>query len=262
MSIRKRTWQILEVTKSNDSMAKAINYFILGLIFFNVIAVILGTVKSLNSRYGFFFGIFETVSVGIFSIEYIFRMWACVEDKRYSDPFIGRLKFALRFMSVLDLVSILPFFLPFIATDTRAIRIFRLLRLARMLRVGRYYSTIGVFVSVLKEKKEELVLTTVVMGMLLILSACVMYYCEYDVQPEKFSSIPQSMWWAVSTLTTVGYGDIYPVTTIGKIFSGFISFLGIGMFALPTGILGAGFVEEIQKKRTVKRHCPHCGKEI
>lgn len=262
MSVRSRTWEILETAKPGDVTAKFINYFMLGLIFLNVIAVIMGTVELLQSRWGYYFDLFEIFSVSIFSVEYICRIWSSVEDKRYSSPVYGRIKYALRFMTVLDLVAILPFFLPFTTTDTRAIRVFRLLRLIRILRFGRYYSTLNLFASVIKKKKEELVLTSVLMAMLLVVSACVMYYCENEAQPENFSSIPQSMWWAVATLTTVGYGDIYPVTSLGKIFSGIISILGIGMFALPTGILGAGFIEEIQKKKTSKKHCPHCGKEI
>lgn len=260
--VRRRTWQLLEATRPDDIAAKAINYFILGLISLNVTAVILGTVESLKSRFGFYLDLFEIFSVAIFSIEYVGRLWACVQDKRFSSPVKGRLRFAFRFMTILDLAAILPFFIPFISTDARVIRIFRLLRLIRILKVGRYYSTLTLFTTVIKDKKEEIVLTTVLMAMLLILSACIMYYCENEVQPDSFSSIAQSMWWSVATLTTVGYGDIYPVTSIGKLFSGIISILGIGMFALPTGILGAGFVEEIQKRKKGAKYCPHCGKKI
>jgi len=222
----------------------------------------MGTVEALQIKYHFFLDIFEIISIIIFCVEYAGRMWACVEDKRFEEPLFGRIRYALHFMTLLDLAAILPFFIPFIATDTRVIRIFRLLRLIRILKVGRYYKTLQIFSSVIMEKKEELVLTTLLMIMLLIVSACVMYYCENGVQPDKFSSIPQSMWWSIETLTTVGYGDIYPVTTLGKIFSGMISILGLGMFALPAGILGAGFVEEIQKRKKHIKRCPHCGKEI
>lgn len=262
MSARSRAWQLLEATDSNDTVAKWVNYFLLGLVFLNVVAVVLGTVESLQSRYRACFDYFELFSIMIFSTEYIGRMWSCVEDPRFAHPVTGRIRYAFHFMSLMDLAAILPFFTPFIATDTRATRIFRLLRLVRIVKIGRYYKTLTLFAAVVREKREELILTTVLMFMLLILSACLMYYCENEVQPDKFSSVPQSMWWSIETLTTVGYGDIYPVTTLGKIFSGMISILGLGMFALPAGILGAGFVEEIQKRKKIAKYCPHCGKEI
>jgi len=165
-------------------------------------------------------------------------------------------------MAVVDLLAILPFYLPFLGFDLRVIRVMRLLRILRVAKVGRYYSSLGLIRAVFRDKKEELVLTSFLMAMLLIISASVMYYCENAEQPEAFSSIPASIWWAVATLTTVGYGDIYPVTTVGKACASVIAVLGIGMFALPTGILGAGFVEQIQKKRRPPRKCPHCGGEL
>ena len=115
---------------------------------------------------------------------------------------------------------------------------------------------------VFKAKIEELFLTSILMGVLLVVSSTILYYCENAVQPDVFSSIPASMWWAVATLTSVGYGDMYPVTLLGKLFTSVIAILGIGMFALPTGILGAGFVEAIQKSKKTTRTCPYCGKPI
>jgi voltage-gated potassium channel len=114
---------------------------------------------------------------------------------------------------------------------------------------------------VFSAKKEQLISTVVVLFLLLVIAASMMYYAENQVQPESFSSIPAAMWWAVATLTTVGYGDIYPITGLGKLMASIIAILGIGMFALPTGILGAGFVEEIERQKN-KEHCPHCGKKI
>lgn len=114
---------------------------------------------------------------------------------------------------------------------------------------------------VFKARKEELVLTSTLMGLLLVVSSCVLYSCENTAQPEAFSSIPATMWWSVTTLTTVGYGDMYPITTIGKICASFMSILGIGMFALPTGIIGAGFIEAVHKKQG-EQICPHCGMKL
>jgi len=114
---------------------------------------------------------------------------------------------------------------------------------------------------VIETRKEELVLTFTLMGFLLVISSSLLFYCENEVQPEVFSSIPATMWWSIATLTTVGYGDMYPVTLVGKSCAGIIAVLGIGMFALPTGIIGAGFVEAIQREKG-KNVCPYCGKEL
>lgn len=119
-------------------------------------------------------------------------------------------------------------------------------------KLGRYYSSLQLIRNVIRSKKEELVLTTAIMFLLLILSASVVYYCENSYQPETFSSIPSTMWWAIATLTTVGYGDMYPITALGKFFASIIAILGVGMFALPTGIIGSGFVEEVQIIKKIK----------
>jgi voltage-gated potassium channel len=114
----------------------------------------------------------------------------------------------------------------------------------------------------MKDSKEELVITFIVMILLIIMASSFMYFAENEAQPDKFPDIPSTMWWSVTTLTTVGYGDVYPVTTLGKFFASLISIMGIGMFALPTGVLGANFVQEIQKQKSNQKVCPHCGKEI
>jgi voltage-gated potassium channel len=166
-------------------------------------------------------------------------------------------------MAIIDLVAILPFYLPLVGIDLRSLRVLRLLRILRIAKVGRYYSSLNLIKHVFQAKKEELVLTSAMMGLLLVVSSSLLYYCESAVQPDAFSSIPATMWWAVATLTTVGYGDMYPVTLLGRLLAGTIAILGIGMFALPTGILGAGFVEAIQKqKKELVQRCPHCGKEF
>jgi voltage-gated potassium channel len=116
--------------------------------------------------------------------------------------------------------------------------------------------------NVFKAKKEELVLSFVITFFLIIVASCVMYYAEHDAQPDKFSSIPETMWWSVATLTTVGYGDTYPITPLGKFLTAWISILGIGVFALPAGILASGFSDEFKKRKSVKNLCPHCGKEM
>jgi voltage-gated potassium channel len=160
-------------------------------------------------------------------------------------------------------MAILPFYLPMIITlDLRFIRAVRLFRLVRIFKMGRYSESLRLLENVFKEKKEALLITIFMVFILLVIASSLMYFVENEAQPEVFSSILKAMWWGVATLTTVGYGDIYPVTLIGKILGGAIAILGIGMFALPAGILGSGFVEQIQRTRSKSRVCPHCGKDI
>ncbi|MAE63994.1 MAG: potassium channel protein, partial [Phycisphaeraceae bacterium] len=159
------------------------------------------------------------------------------------------------------LAAILPFYLPTTAMDARSLRAVRLVRVLRILKLARYSDALRTFGRVFVAQKEPLGLTVFLLMLLLVMSASFMYYAEREAQPEVFSSIPATMWWAVATLSTVGYGDTFPVTEWGRVLGSIIAFLGIGMFALPTGILGAGFIEEYQGRRESKT-CPHCGKQI
>lgn len=260
MNIRKRTWEIVEVAKPGDIPSRVFDIFILCLIFLNIVAVIIGSVESIQQRWGVFLYGFEVLSVMVFTVEYVARLWSCTVDPRFSGAIRGRVRLALSAMVIIDLLAILPFYLPFWSADFRALRALRLLRILRVAKLGRYYASLDLIRDVVRSRREELVLTSGLMGLLLIISSSLLYYCENPAQPEAFSSIPATMWWAVATLTTVGYGDMCPVTFLGKLCASFVAVLGIGMFALPAGILGGGFVEAIQKKKG-KHVCPHCGKE-
>lgn len=244
-----------------DRASRAFQIFILSLISLNVLALILESVEEIRAVAGTWFRVFEIVSVIIFTVEYAFRLWACTASPAYSQRLRGRLRFARTPFAVMDLLAILPFYLPFTGLDMRFIRAVRLFRVFRIMKVARYSSALQTLGRVCKRTKEQLVTTLCVLCVLLVLAASLMYHAEHAAQPEAFSSIPAAMWWGVATLTTVGYGDVYPVTTIGKILASVIAILGIGMFALPTGILGAAFVEEIQRQRGPKK-CPHCGKQL
>lgn len=261
MSLKQRVWTIMEHAEAGDKPSKVFDIFILSLIVLNVAAVMIGTVKSIEKKYYTILYYFEIFSVIVFTIEYLSRVWSCVTKNEYSKTIVGRLKFLFQPMSLVDLCAILPFYLPFVSIDLRFLRILRLFRIVRIVKIGRYYNSLNLIARVLRSRKEELVLSAVLMMFLLIISAAFLYYAEYYAQPERYSSIPASLWWAVTTLTTLGYGDVYPITPLGKVLASIIAILGIGMFALPTGILGSGFVEEIQKRNSKKQICPHCGKE-
>jgi voltage-gated potassium channel len=172
-------------------------------------------------------------------------------------------------MSIIDLLAILPAYLPLIGVDLRFIRVLRLMRLARALKLGRYSDAIGVLSNVLRRRRDELAVMVMVLAILLVLSSGLIYYAEHDAQPEAFSSIPASLWWSVITLTTIGYGDLYPVTVVGKLIGGVIAVAGIGIVALPTAIIASAFAEELrQRKRNdtsipaKSGYCPHCGESL
>ena len=163
------------------------------------------------------------------------------------------MKYAATPLALIDLVTILPFYLPFIITDLRLIRLVRLLRL---LKVIRYSESLKTFTELYRLKRQELSMVFLTIAFLLVISSAVIYHVEHEAQPEAFSSIPASMWWGVSTLTTVGYGDVYPVTSLGKFFGAIIALLGIGLFALPAGILGSGFVAIMRRNRAIPFFVP------
>jgi voltage-gated potassium channel len=259
---RKRIWEVVELAAPQDRAGRRFGAFMLLLIILNVIAVVFGSVQSVHARWGAFLDGFEVFSVAVFSVEYLLRLWACCEDPRFAAPLVGRARFILTPMAIVDAMAILPFFLPFMGFDLRSIRALRLLRLLRVAKIGHYYKTLGLIRSVLRSKREELILTSALMLILLVVSASILFACENAAQPDVFTSIPATMWWSVATLTTVGYGDMYPVTVAGKIFAGIIAILGIGMFALPAGILGSGFVEAVQKSKPKHHTCPHCGGDL
>jgi voltage-gated potassium channel len=171
------------------------------------------------------------------------------------------------FMAIVDLVAILPTFLSFIAMDTRFVRAIRLLRLVRVLKMGRYAHAVRTLTNVFERKTEEMAITLFVLIMLMVICSSVIFFVEHDAQPEAFSSIPQSMWWTIVTLTSVGYGDVYPTSGPGQIVGAIVSMFGVLFVALPTGILSAGFAEEIREQKRGKDSetfgfCPHCAKQL
>lgn len=226
-------------------------------------SVIIGTFDNLPSKVILWNNRFEKFSVIVFTIEYLLRLWT--SDLYYNEgPVKSRIKYIKSFMAVIDLLSILPFYIPFIIkVDLRLLRTIKLLRIFRILKLHRYTDALNSVAVVLKRKKEQLISSILVVIVLMVISSILMYYCEHDVQPDKFENAFSGLWWAVATLTTVGYGDIYPITALGKILSTLLALLGIGLVAVPTGIISAGFSEEIEDQNDdEKNYCPYCGKKL
>lgn len=247
---RRRIWELLQPARRGDGAAFAVNLALLTLIALNVLAAIISTVPELPDAWHRAFRVFEVVSVIVFTIEYALRVWLADIGSPKQHPVEARVRHVFTPMMLVDLLAILPFYFLFMyGADGRMLRAFRLLRVFRIFKFGRYSRALQMMGRTMKAKTPELCVTATVLAILLIISASLMYYAENGAQPEKFSSIPAALWWAVATLTTVGYGDVYPITPIGRLLGGFIAVLGIGLFALPAGILASGFTEQLARHR-------------
>lgn len=257
--IRKKVFDILEASAGDSFLKKVFDYFIISLIILNTLFYIFETVESFAAKYNDAFIAFETFSVVVFTIEYILRLWTCTFIEKFKRPVRGRIKYIFSPLALVDLFAFLPFYLyTLVHIDLIFIRVLRLFRFLRLFKLGRYSDAVNIFGRVLKSKKEELILAISISIILIVVSSSFIYLVEHDAQPDKFKNIPESMYWAVETLTSVGYGDICPITPLGKFLTSVISLIGLGMVALPTGILASAFTKEMKKKLV----CPHCGKEI
>ena len=247
----------------DSRVGKAVSVSLTALIVLNITALVLETVDEIQDLSPRAFWVFEDVSVGVFTIEYLLRVWSCVADPRYSHSISGRLRFIASPLALVDLIAILPFYaalLNLFGLDLRVLRAARLM--GRAARLGHYSSGLRTLGRVVQAKRTELVTVIMVLSLLLLLSSSLMFYAENDAQPDVFSSIPETMWWGIITLTTVGYGDAYPITALGRTLAGLMAVLGIGLFALPAGILGSGFIEEVQHRVGGGKKCPHCGEQL
>ncbi len=250
--IRKRMYEIVIEPPINDRIGNCFSLFILLLIACNVLVCILETEASFYELSPQFFSLFDFISVIIFSAEYILRLWSCTASPSYKHPIFGRIRFALLPMSLVDLLAILPFYLHLLipGIDLRFIRILRLFRIFRIFRSGHLASSFRMIKNVVTTKKDELIMSSMIMFFLVIISANIIYLVEHQEQNTLFTSVPQSMWWSIITITTIGYGDMYPITALGKIVGSITAFLGVCAFALPVAVIGAGFLEQVQEKKT------------
>lgn len=233
--MKERIKSIIEINDNTSSRVFA--FFIQALILLSVITFSVETLPDLEPDTRFLLRIFETFSVVVFSIEYILRIY--VSDKK--------LKFIFSFYGIIDLLSILPFYVA-LGVDLRSLRALRFLRLFRILKLVRYNRALNHFNAAIKSAKEEILLFIMVTLILMYFSAVGIYYFENEAQPEHFSSIFDSLWWAIITLTTVGYGDVYPITVGGKVFTFFILMIGLGIVAIPTGIISSALTRSVDKK--------------
>ena len=264
--MKRRIHEILEVGNNEDGFSRLVDVALLVLIVSNVAALVVSTDRRIYDAAPDFFLWFEGVSFCIFAVEYMLRVWACTAEPGYEKPVTGRLRYMMRPLMISDAVAVFSFFIilavpPDSGVNLGALRALRLI--SRTARLARYSPGMQALTLAVSSRRNELLAVVSVVGALLILASSLMYYVEQAAQPDKFSSIPATMWWGIITVTTVGYGDVAPVTPLGRFLAGVISLLGIGIFALPAGILGSGFMEQVGRRRYgTARTCPHCGKEI
>lgn len=261
---KKRIFEIIQIGKDTDFVSRAFDFVIMGAILINLIIAIAETYPQMEP-YEHWLYIAETVTVVLFTVEYGLRVWTAnyLFPQRKRSSAIRR--YVLSLSGIVDLLSFLPFYLPFFfPSGIVAFRIFRVVRILRLFRVNRYYDALNVITRVLERKKNQLLSSVFIILVLMVAASLCMYSLEHKAQPEVFANAFSGFWWAVSTLLTVGYGDIYPITLAGRLFGTVITFLGVGMVAIPTGILSAGFVEqmsELQMKEE-KVYCPYCGRKL
>ena len=242
---RRRVYEIVEIGAAGDLLSRAYDLFYTLTIILNLTATVLDTYNSIHAKYGALLGLIEFVTVTAFAVDYVLRIYTA--DFHYRGLSRGKAawKYAVSFGGVVDIISFLPVYLPFFfPSGAAAFRLVRVIRIFRLFRINAYYDSLNVITSVLSSKKNQLISSVSIILVLMLASSLCMYSLENEAQPEVFSNAFSGIWWAASTLLTVGYGDIYPVTTMGRILGIVITFLGVGMVAIPTGIISAGFVEQ------------------
>lgn len=248
-TLRQSVFQALEIANDDVGISKAVDLFLITLITASVVAVILESIPSVDAKYGDALTLFEVITVAIFSIEYLLRVWSSVEHESaiHKTPFQARLRHVVSFHAIIDLVAILPFYLlMFSAFGNVDMRFLRAVRLMRVLKLTRYSAAMNMVFITFRENGRALAASFLILVTIMLLAASGMYYFERQSQPEAFGSIPAAMWWAFATLTTVGYGDVTPITVGGKIFGALITVVGIGMVALPTSILASGYSQQLR----------------
>ncbi|MCT8088476.1 ion transporter [Acinetobacter sp. C_4_1] len=246
-TLRKFVYNNLHNEDYETKFSRAINYFLILLILGNAAAVLLESVNDLYQSYTAFFDFFEYFSIFIFSLEYLLRFWSVAEVNPFYSAWKNRLNWVKSGAAIIDLLAILPAYINFwVPIDLRFLRI---LRLIRLLKLTRYFVSLQILLRVIEREKGSFQAVIFILGIMIMMAAASIYVVESKAQPEVFTSIPASMWWAVVTLTTVGYGDVTPITPLGRFFGAIITILGVGLAALPAGILATGLTHELEQRK-------------
>jgi len=265
--LQQRVYEYIRDDGKGGSVNSIISSTIMFIIIISVILVILETFEGFSSGVKQTFYYIEMIAVIIFTIEYLLRIWVAPYKYPEMSSFRARIKYIRSPMAVIDILAVIPFYLPLlIPMNLMALRALRLLRLLRLLKMNRYTNGLSSIAQVLHRKGPQLLSSMFAVLLLMIIASLIVHAVEYEAQPDAFSNAFSGLWWAMATLTTVGYGDIYPVTVLGKLVGAIIALLGIGLIAIPTGIISAGFMENMTEEKEsegAKKHfCPYCGEKI
>jgi voltage-gated potassium channel len=247
-SLRRRVYEELEPSARAETGISNTNAILVVLILAGTLVAILATEKTLVERYATHFQYLEFAIGFVFAIEYLARFWIAAEDATVANSFSARVRFILSPSALVDLVVIAATFSPLFVANLALLRMARLLRLVQLAKLGRMSIALQRLSAAIHSRRYELSLTIGLALALLLFGATGLYWLEGELQPEKFGSIPRSLWWAVITMTTIGYGDVYPITVWGKVVAAFVALAGIGLIAMPTGILAAAFSDAMQKR--------------
>ena len=254
-AILKRLFEIIEIGTDGDLVSRLYDYLSIFAIVVNLIASVLFTFKNVRAAYGPALLTTEAVTVAFFAVDYLFHLITVRDRHPKLRPHRALIKYILSLSGIVDLLSFLPYYLPiFFPTGAVAIRMFRIVRVFRLFRINAYYDSLNVITEVISSKRQQLISSVFLISILLLASSLCMYSLENTAQPDVFSNAFSGIWWAVSTLLTVGYGDIYPITPMGQAFSIVITFLGVGMVAIPTGIISAGFVDQYSRIKRISKY--------
>jgi voltage-gated potassium channel len=246
-TLRKFVYNNLHNEDYETRFSRAINYFLILLIIGNAAAVLLESVNDIYQSYSVFFDLFEYFSILIFSIEYLLRFWSVAEKNPFHSAWNNRLNWVKSGAALIDLLAILPAYINFwVPIDLRFLRI---LRLMRLLKLTRYFVSLQILLRVIEREKGSFQAVLFILSIMIVMAAACIYVVESKAQPDVFTSIPASMWWAVVTLTTVGYGDVTPITPLGRFLGALITILGVGLAALPAGILATGLTYELEQRK-------------
>ena len=245
--VRRRVYEIMEVGHGEDIASKVLDTFLVVLIVANIAVFCAETVPSLEAKWGWEFHVFEMFCLVVFTVEYLLRLWIAVEVPFLArlTPLSARAHFAARAPQIIDLLAILPFYLGHIfGVDLRVLRIFRLLR---FLKLSRYSPAMHTLIRVISNERRALLGAGLLLIAAVLFASTGIYFLEHQAQPDKFGSVPESAWWAIATLTTVGYGDVTPHTVAGRVFGGIVMVTGLCVLALPVAIISTGFAQEVNR---------------
>lgn len=275
-SIEKALYYIVDENDEHNRLSKFFNYFLMALIILSVGEMALETDDGIFLPYRNYFRIFDFFTVMVFSTEYIIRIITAhlIPENKGKTRWQAVKTYIFSFAGLVDLLSILPFYLDFTNLDLRVLRMLRLLRFFRVFKITRYNDSMKLVADVIRDKRSEIGVIMGLIFIIMIIASFIMFYAEHDTQPKAFPNVLGCFWWAIVTMTTIGYGDVFPVTYMGKIVGSTMALLGIGLVAMPTGIISAGFLEKInerqekekQKKEKPeedkKHYCPYCGHKL